>query len=149
MYKLTDNCLTIIFAKFNILASLILHFLANIEGYTQQDLPMQQGDSVSPHKKWTEAFHSRWGTNCFGQIYWGTVQHGGSMIRSIGNHEGIYTWIYTVNRIVERFIPEVNCSEFSKVVSWLSWPSYFIRKVNSKNRVLLLKNTLCRLCLRG
>ena len=35
MHKLTDLfCLTILFAKFNILASFILHFLANIEGYT-------------------------------------------------------------------------------------------------------------------
>ena len=35
MHKLTDLFfLTILFAKFNILASFILHFLANIEGYT-------------------------------------------------------------------------------------------------------------------
>ena len=35
MHKLTDLfCLTILFAKFNIFASFILHFLANIEGYT-------------------------------------------------------------------------------------------------------------------
>ena len=35
MHKLTDLfCLTILFAKFNILASFIMHFLANIEGYT-------------------------------------------------------------------------------------------------------------------
>ena len=34
-------------------------------------------------------------------------------------------------------------------MSWLAWPWYFICKVNSTNRVLLLKNTLCTLCLRG
>ena len=35
MHKPTDMfCLTTLFAKFNILASFILHFLANIEGYT-------------------------------------------------------------------------------------------------------------------
>ena len=35
MHKLTGLfCLTILFAKFNILASFILPFLANIEGYT-------------------------------------------------------------------------------------------------------------------
>ena len=34
MHKLTDLfCLTILFAKFIISASFILHFLANIEGY--------------------------------------------------------------------------------------------------------------------
>ena len=35
MYKLTDLFyLTILFAKFSILARFIMHFLANIEGYT-------------------------------------------------------------------------------------------------------------------
>ena len=34
MHKLTDLfCLTVPFAKFNILASLIMHFLPIIEGY--------------------------------------------------------------------------------------------------------------------
>ena len=34
MHKLTNLfCLTILFSKFNILGSFILHFLANIEGY--------------------------------------------------------------------------------------------------------------------
>ena len=36
-----------------------------------------------------------------------------------------------------------------KVVSWLARYSYFICKVSSTNRVLLLKNILCTLCLRG
>ena len=30
-----------------------------------------------------------------------------------------------------------------------AWPWYFICKVNSSNRVLRLKNTLCTLCFRG
>ena len=34
-------------------------------------------------------------------------------------------------------------------MSWLAWPWYFICKVNSTNRVFLLKNTLCALCLRS
>ena len=34
-------------------------------------------------------------------------------------------------------------------MSWSAWPWYFISKVNSSNRVLQLKNTLCILCLRG
>ena len=42
---------------------------------------MEQGHSVMPHKVWRKAFHGRWQTNCFGQINWGTVQHGGLMIR--------------------------------------------------------------------
>ena len=34
MHELTDLfCLTILFAKYNILASFILHFLENIEGH--------------------------------------------------------------------------------------------------------------------
>ena len=33
-------------------------------------------------------------------------------------------------------------------MSWLAWPWYFICKVNSANRVMLLKNKLCTLCLR-
>ena len=80
MHKLTELfCLTIFFAKFNILASFKLHFL------------MEQGHSVPSHKVWREAFHGRWGTNCFGSIYWGNALHGGLMVRSIANHEGIYT----------------------------------------------------------
>ena len=40
MHKLTDLfCLTILFAKFNILPSFILHILANIEGYTPTRFP--------------------------------------------------------------------------------------------------------------
>ena len=50
---------------------------------------------------------------------------------------------------MEVFIPEVNCYEFSKVVSWLAWNWYFICKVNSTNGLLLLKNTLFTLCLRS
>ena len=45
------------------------------------------------------------------------------MIRSVANHErAIHLKIkpWQVNRIVEVFIPEVNCQEFSKVVSWLA-----------------------------
>ena len=57
-------------------------------------------------------------------------------------HLKIKSW--PVNRIVE-FIPELNCSEFSKDASCLAWPWYFICKVNSTNRALLLKNTLCTL----
>ena len=35
MHKLTDlSCLTVLSAKFSILASFILHFFADIEGYT-------------------------------------------------------------------------------------------------------------------
>ena len=71
---------------------------------------MEPGDT---HKVWREGFHGRLGTNCFGQIYWGTVLHEGLMIRSwqgqgsftnafssnlktvnvkiFANHEGIYT----------------------------------------------------------
>ena len=69
MHKLTDLfCLTILFGKFNILASFILHVLA--KGYTrdtpQEDFPMEQGHSVPPHKVWREPFHGRWRTNCFG-----------------------------------------------------------------------------------
>ena len=78
---------------------------------------MEQGHSVSPHKVWKDlflkAFHGRWGTILGGQLYWGTVLHGGSMIRScqgqgsftnafssnlktvnlkmFADHEGIYT----------------------------------------------------------
>ena len=33
-------------------------------------------------------------------------------------------------------------TELWKYLSWLAWPWYFICKVNSTNRVLLLKNTL-------
>ena len=92
MHKLTDLIgLTIFFAKFNILASFILHFLADVEGYIQQDFPIEQGHSVPPHKVCRKAFHGRWWTNCFGYIYWGTSLHGGLMVRSIVNHEGIYT----------------------------------------------------------
>ena len=50
---------------------------------------------------------------------------------------------------MEVFIPEVNCYEFSKVVSWLAWNWYFICKVNSTNGLFLLKNTLFTLCLRS
>ena len=46
---------------------------------------------------------------------------------------------WQVNRIVEVFIPEVNCWEFSKVVSWLTWPWCFICKVNSTNRYCFRK----------
>ena len=53
--------------------------------------------------------------------------------------------LWSVNRIVEVFIPEVNCWEFSKVVLCSSWPWYFICKVNCTNRVLHLKNTLWKL----
>ena len=46
------------------------------------DFQIEQGHSVLPHKVWREAFHGRCGKNYFGQIYWGTVLHGGLMIRS-------------------------------------------------------------------
>ena len=47
--KLTDIfCITIRFAKFNMLASFILHFLANIEGYTPHDFLTELGHSVHP-----------------------------------------------------------------------------------------------------
>ena len=63
MHKLTDLfCLTILFAKFNILASFNLHF------------PMEQGHSVPSHKVWREAFHGTWRTNCFvGQFIGGML----------------------------------------------------------------------------
>ena len=80
MHKLTDLlCRTILFAKFIILARFNLHF------------PMEQGHSVPSNKVWREAFRGRQGTNCFGSIYWGNALHGGLMVRSITNHEGIYT----------------------------------------------------------
>ena len=48
IHKLTDLfCLTILFAKFNILASLILHFLANIEGCTPTKIYQWSMDIVS------------------------------------------------------------------------------------------------------
>ena len=34
-------------------------------------------------------------------------------------------------------------------MSCSAWPSYFVCNVNSTNRLLHLKNTLCTLCLRG
>ena len=72
MYKLTDLfCLTIIFAKFNILASFIVHFLANIDGYTQQDLPMQHGHSVSPHKNGQKLFIADGGQIVLGKFIGG------------------------------------------------------------------------------
>ena len=52
---------------------------------------MEEGHSVPSHKVWREAFHGRWGTNCFGSIYWGNALHGWLMVISIANHEGIYT----------------------------------------------------------
>ena len=79
MHKLTDLfCLTILFAKFNILASFNLHF------------PMEQGHSVPSHKVWG-SFSWEMGDKLFcGSIYWGNALHGGLMVRSIANHEGIY-----------------------------------------------------------
>ena len=66
--KLTDLfCVAILFAKFNMLAIFILHFLTNI---APNDFPMEQWHGVSPHKVWREAAHGRWKTNCFKQIYW-------------------------------------------------------------------------------
>ena len=42
-------CHTILFAKFNMLATYILHFLANVEeAYTPLDFPLDQGNSVPP-----------------------------------------------------------------------------------------------------
>ena len=62
MRKLTDLfCLTIVFAKFNMLASFILHFLANIEGYTPSDSATEPGRSVSPIKYGGKLFMADWG----------------------------------------------------------------------------------------
>ena len=44
---------------------------------------------------------------------------------------------------------EVNCEEFSKVVSCSTWPYYFIYKTNSTNRVLHLKNIPSPYCFSG
>ena len=79
MRKITDLfCLTFLFAKFNMLGSFILHFLANIEEYTPNMIfQMEPEHSVSPIK-----YGSKLGINCFGQIYLGTVLHGGLIIRS-------------------------------------------------------------------
>ena len=60
-------CNTVLFAKFNLLASFNLHFLANTEEpYTSHDFPLKQGHSVSPHKVWRDlflkTFHGSWGT---------------------------------------------------------------------------------------
>ena len=43
-------CLTILFAKFKILASFILHFLANIEGYTPTSFFWSKGIVSNPKK---------------------------------------------------------------------------------------------------
>ena len=59
MHTLTDLfCLTILFAKFNILASFIT-FLQILRDKSQQDFPIEQGHSVPPHKVWRKAFHGR------------------------------------------------------------------------------------------
>ena len=78
---------TILFTKFNMLASFYLHLLANIDGGTPpHDFPLEEGQSVSHHKAWRDLFikacYGRWGTNFLRQIYWGTVLHGRLMIRS-------------------------------------------------------------------
>ena len=44
------------------------------------DFPMNQGHIVPSHKVCGEAFHGRWGTNCFRQVYSKTVLHGELMI---------------------------------------------------------------------
>ena len=57
---------------------------------------MEQGHSVSLHKIWREAFNSRGEKNCFVQIYWGTVLHGGLMIRS-WEWQGSFTNAFSSN----------------------------------------------------
>ena len=132
---------------------------------------------MSPQKVWRDiflkAFHGRWGTNFWGKIYCGTVQYGGLLIRlchgqgsfanafsgnlktvnfkMFANHEGIYTWIespdqskelckYLFLRLIVKSFQRLSCS---------AWPWYIVCKVNSTNKVLHLKSTLCTLCLRG
>ena len=88
MHKLIDLfCLTILFAKFNILASFILHFLANIEGYTPNKIFLWSKGIVSRPIKYEGKLFMADG----GQLFWVTVLHGGLMIISTANREGIYT----------------------------------------------------------
>ena len=50
------------------------------------DFPVEKGHSVSPCKVWRDlilkTFQGRGGASFGGQIYWGTVLHGGLMIIS-------------------------------------------------------------------
>ena len=67
-------CHIVLFAKFNMLASCHLHFLANI------DFPVEQGHSVSPIKYGGIFFLKRsWQME---DNFWGTLPHGGLMPRS-------------------------------------------------------------------
>ena len=65
MGKSTDLfCHTVLFAKFNMLASFIVSAFSNIcvflqierEHTPQQDFPVEQGHSVLPHKMWRDLF---------------------------------------------------------------------------------------------
>ena len=112
---------------------------------------MEQGHSVPSHKVWRGAFYGRWGTNFLDKFFGRLLYIKGYWSVQLPIMKGykLEDKSWPVNTIVKVFIPEVNCWEFSKVVSWLAWPWYFICKVTSTNRVLLLKNTLCPLCLSG
>ena len=72
MRKITDLfCLTFLFAKFNMLASFILHFLANIEEYTPNMIfQMEPEHSVSPIKYGSKLFMADWVQIVLGKFIW-------------------------------------------------------------------------------
>ena len=93
-------CHTILFAKFNMLASFNLHFFEILRTPTWFSSGAKA--CIFPHNVWRDlflkAFHGKWGTNFLGggQIYWGTLLHEGLMIRSCQG-QGSFTNAFSSN----------------------------------------------------
>ena len=92
-------CRTIFFAKFNMLTSFSLHFLANVQGdLPTHDFPVEQGQRI-PHKVWRDLFlkkfHGKWRTFVCGKSYWGLFYIRRLMIRSYQDR-GSFTNIFFI-----------------------------------------------------
>ena len=88
-------CHKILFFEFNILTSFSPHFFANIEGaYTPTWFSSgARGYSVFPHKVWRDLFLKDLPLR---KICWGSVLHGGLMIRSC-QERGSFTNAFSNN----------------------------------------------------
>ena len=94
-------CHTNFFTKCNMLTSFNPNFLVNIEevhtptwfasGTKVYCLTHKVQRGLHP-----TAFHGRWGTNLFGQIYWGAVLHEGLVIKSCQGRES-FTHTFSSN----------------------------------------------------
>ena len=125
IHKLTDLfCLTILFSKFNILASFILHFFATHWPILPYNLFCQIQHfskfypalsckywGIHPNKifQWSKGpikytgklFVADGGQTVLGKFIGTLFNMRGLMIRSIANHEGIYTWRWSPDKSTE------------------------------------------------